>query len=195
MNPLHNAVLCILVLLTPRLQLTLVDTKQKIKTYHDCISYSFLFEGCCFAIFLCFLKHIKFDKNFVTKKPKQKIETWLVSIYSNKCLQNFFCQMKRQGSGSLKCFKTKVSRHSKIKYTYIIYIIISFINSETTALLHLTSLTEDVTNIDFHIPIWEIFSGFLSFFNLFHESLSEWNNSKIWETRKIFANIAPGNVR
>ena len=43
--------------------------------------------------------------------------------------------------------------------------------------------------------IWEIFSKFLIFCNLFHEPLGEWNNSKIWETRKIFANIARGNVR
>ena len=93
--------------------------------------------------------------------------------------------MKRQVSGSLSCFKTKDSRHSKIKYTYIIYIITSFINSETTALLHLTSFTEEVTNSGFNMPIWEIFSKFLRLCNLFHE----WNNSKIWETRKIFANI------
>ena len=112
-NPLHNAVLCIKVLLTSGLQLTLVDTKQKIKTYHDCIAYSFLFEGCfCFPIFLWFPKHIKLDQNFVTKKPKKKK-----------------------------------------------------------------------------------FSEFLRFCNLFHEPLGEWNNSKTWETRKIFANIARGNVR
>ena len=55
--------------------------------------------------------------------------------------------MKRQGCGSLRCFKTKDSRHSKFKYNYIIYITTSFINSETTALLDLTSFTEDVTNI------------------------------------------------
>ena len=55
--------------------------------------------------------------------------------------------MKRQGYGSLRCFKTKDSRHSKFTDTCIIYIITSFINSETTALLDLTSFTEDVTNI------------------------------------------------
>ena len=73
-------------------------TIQKIKTYHDCIAYSFLFKGCfCFPIFPCFPKHTKFCRNFVTKKPKQKIETWrLVPIYGNKYLQNFSCQMKRQ---------------------------------------------------------------------------------------------------
>ena len=43
--------------------------------------------------------------------------------------------------------------------------------------------------------IWEIFSEFLIFWNLFHEPLGEINSSKIWETRKIFANIARGNVR
>ena len=43
--------------------------------------------------------------------------------------------------------------------------------------------------------IWEIFSEFFIFCNLFHESLGELNNSKIWETRKIFANIARGSVR
>ena len=43
--------------------------------------------------------------------------------------------------------------------------------------------------------IWEIFSEFLIFCNLFHEPLGERNNSKILETRKIFANIARGNVR
>ena len=79
--------------------MTLADTKQKIKTYHDCIAYFFLFEGSfCFSTFPCFPKHIKFGQNFVTKKPKQKTETWrLVPIYGNKCLQNFSCQMKRQG--------------------------------------------------------------------------------------------------
>ena len=142
-----------------------------------------------------FSNHVKFDQNFVTKKPKQNVETWLVPIYGNKCLQNFSCQMRQQGQGSPKCFKTKDSRHSKTKYTYIIYIITSFINSETTALLHLTSFTEDVTNISFHMPIWGIFSQFLRFFNLFHEPLGKGNNSKIWEMRKIFANITRGNVR
>ena len=43
--------------------------------------------------------------------------------------------------------------------------------------------------------IWEIFSEFLIFCNLFHEPLGDLNNSKISETRKIFANIARGNVR
>ena len=62
--------------------------------------------------------------------------------------------------GLPKVFQTKDSRHSKIKYTYLIYIITSFINSETTALLHLTSFTEDVTNIGFHMPIWEILQLF-----------------------------------
>ena len=99
-----------------------------------------------------FSNHVKFDQNFVTKKPKQNVETWLVPIYGNKCLQNFSCQMKQQGQGSPKCFKTKDSRHSKTKYTYIIYIITSFINSETTALPYFTSFTEDVTNIGLHIP-------------------------------------------
>ena len=119
------------------------------------MAYSFLFEGCfCFPLFPCFTKHIKFDQNFVTKKPEQKTETWrLVPIYGNKCLQNFSCQMKRQGYRTLRCFKTQDSRHSKIKYTYIIYIITSFTNSETTAFLQLTSFTEDVTNIGFHMPI------------------------------------------
>ena len=154
------------------------------------------YEGCfCFPIFLCFPKHIKFDQNFVAKKPTQKIETWLVPTYGNKCFQNFSCQMKWKGWSTLRCFKTKDSRHNKIKYTCIIYIITSFINSETTALLHLTSFTKDVTNTGFHMPISEIFSKFLISCKLFHEPLSQWNNSKIWETRKIFANIVRGNVR
>ena len=42
--------------------------------------------------------------------------------------------------------------------------------------------------------IWEIFSEFLIFCNLFHKPSGEWNNSKIWETRKTFANIARDNV-
>ena len=41
--------------------------------------------------------------------------------------------------------KTKDSRHSKIKDTFIIRILTSFINSETIALLHLTSFTEGVS--------------------------------------------------
>ena len=43
--------------------------------------------------------------------------------------------------------------------------------------------------------IWEIFSYFLIFCNLFHGPLGERNNSKIWETRKIFANIASHCVK
>ena len=43
--------------------------------------------------------------------------------------------------------------------------------------------------------IWEIFSEFLIFCNLFHEPFGEPNNSKIQEPREIFANIARGNVR
>ena len=46
-------------------------------------------------------------------------------------------------------------------------------NSETTTLQHLTPFTEDVTNIGFNIPIWEIFSEFLRFCNLFQEPLGE----------------------
>ena len=42
-------------------------------------------------------------------------------------------------------FQTKDSNHSKIKYTSICHLChTSFINSETTALLHLTSFTEGV---------------------------------------------------
>ena len=69
-------------------QLTLADTKQRIKAHHDCIAYSVFSEGCfCFPIFPCFPKHIKFGQNFVTKNPKQKIETWrLVPMNENKYL-------------------------------------------------------------------------------------------------------------
>ena len=88
------------------------------------------------------------NQNFITKKPKQKIETWLVPIYGNECLQNFPCQMKRQGKGTLRCFKTKDSRHSKIKYTYIIYIIhlyqsskFEFVNSGRVAQKNETKAT------------------------------------------------------
>ena len=55
----------------------------------------------------------------------------------------------------------------------MINIATSFIHSETTALLHLTSFTEVVTNIGFHMAIWETFSEFLGFFNLFHNPIGE----------------------
>ena len=42
--------------------------------------------------------------------------------------------------------------------------------------------------------IWEIFSELPIFCNLFHELLDDWNNSKIPQTRKVFANIALGNI-
>ena len=42
--------------------------------------------------------------------------------------------------------------------------------------------------------IWEIFSERLMFCN-FRRRLGEWNNSKTWETRIIFANIERGNLR
>ena len=165
MNSITRCCILYLSFINIRASTDLSRHEGKIKTYHDCIAYSFLLEGCFFfPIFLCFPKRIKFDQNFVTKKPKQEIEIWLAPIYGNKCLQILGC---------LRCFKTKGSRHCKIKCTYIIYIITSFVNSETIALLHLTSFTEDVTNIGFHMPIWEIFSEFLRFCNLFHEPLGE----------------------
>ena len=37
--------------------------------------------------------------------------------------------------------------------------------------------------------VFEIFSMFLIFCNLFHDNLDDWSNIKIWETRKIFANV------
>ena len=37
--------------------------------------------------------------------------------------------------------------------------------------------------------VCEIFTEFLIFCNLFDVSLGEWNNSKIWQTRKIFASM------
>ena len=43
--------------------------------------------------------------------------------------------------------------------------------------------------------ILEIFSEFLIFRNIFREPLGKWNNSKIWEGRKVFANIAQRNAR
>ena len=65
-----------------------------------------------------------------------------------------------------RCFKTKDLRHSKIN-TYVICMITSFIDSEITALLHLTSFTEGVTSIGFHMPIWEIFPSFSDFATYF----------------------------
>ena len=68
-------------------------------------------------------------------------------------LPDFFLPNETTKVREPKVFQTKGSRHNKMKYTYIIFIITSFINSETTALLHLMSFTEDVTNIAFHMPI------------------------------------------
>ena len=42
--------------------------------------------------------------------------------------------------------------------------------------------------------IWKIFSEFVIFCNLIRDILFEWINNKKWETSKIFANIARGNV-
>ena len=42
--------------------------------------------------------------------------------------------------------------------------------------------------------IWDILPEILISCNLLHELLRDRNNSKLWETRKIFANIARGNV-
>ena len=55
--------------------------------------------------------------------------------------------------------------------------------------------TESSCNRTVPSAIWEIFPEFLLFFNLFHEPLYESNNSKIWETRKLFANIERSNMR
>ena len=42
------------------------------------------------------------------------------------------------------------------------------------------------------VQYWKRVSHILQ---LISRALGEWNNSKIWETRKIFTNIAQGNVR
>ena len=57
-------------------------------------------------------------------------------------------------------------------------------------LLHIICITVTLSSCYRTVPsaIWEIISEFLIFCDLFHEPLSEWNNSKIWETRKIFPN-------
>ena len=97
---LENAVLCIQVLLTPGLQPTLVDTKKKKSKLTTIASHIFFFSKAVsvFPFFLDFSSITKFGQNFVTKKPKQKIETWrLVPTYGNKYLQNLSCKMGRQG--------------------------------------------------------------------------------------------------
>ena len=38
--------------------------------------------------------------------------------------------------------------------------------------------------------IRQIFNEFLIFCDLFHKPIREWNNGKIWETSKVFVNIA-----
>ena len=59
---LDNAVLCILVLLTPGLQLTLVATKKN-KTFHDYMAYSFLSKAVfVFPTFLAFPSILKSTK-------------------------------------------------------------------------------------------------------------------------------------
>ena len=37
---------------------------------------------------------------------------------------------------------------------------------------------------------WQIFYKFLLFFDLLHEPLGEWKNSKLWEMSKLFIIIA-----
>ena len=73
--------------------------EKKIKLVTIASHIYFLFEGCfCFPTIPNFPKHIKFGQNFVTKKPKQKIETSrLVPTYRNKYLQNYYGQMMGQG--------------------------------------------------------------------------------------------------
>ena len=41
----------------------------------------------------------------------------------------------------------------------------------------------------------QYFPNFSYFADLFHEPLGEWNNSKIWETRKILAILCEINLR
>ena len=36
------------------------------------------------------------------------------------------------------------------------------------------------------------YANFVIFYDLFHQRLGEWNNSKKWETSEIFLNIAQG---
>ena len=59
---------------------------------------------------------------------------------------------------------------------FVIFFVIFWVSLEWIACCYRT-----VSNV-----IWEIFSEFFIFCKLFHEPLGDWNNSKIWGTRKIF---------
>ena len=77
-------------------------------------------------------------------------------------------------------------KHFKIRYEYI-KSKISIISLTIPLYWNISTSYRTVPS-----PIWEIFSQFLIFWNLFHEPLGEWNSSKIWETWKIFADIVRG---
>ena len=65
-------------------------------------------------------------------------------------------------------------------------------------LAHISPVLNPVTISYRTVPstIWPIFSKFLVFCRRFHiEPLDEWNNSKIWGTRKILAILYEGNMQ
>ena len=68
LNPIRQCCTVYLSFVNTRASTDLSRYKEKIKTCHDCIAYSFLFEDCfCFLVSPCFPKHIKFGQNFVHK--------------------------------------------------------------------------------------------------------------------------------
>ena len=120
---------------------------------------------------------LTFQDHWITSDPKFS-KTYNVSfVHSN---QSIF----------LKKYLTDKSHLYLIKNKIVIFPLFQPIKLQIFCILTISSCYRTVPS-----AIWEIFSEFLIFCNLFHEPLGEWNNSKIWETRKIFANIARGNVR
>ena len=128
----------------------------------------------------------------------QNIDNWRLSIWKNKFIINFIIHQSNVDkiyvyANDLYDAKYQfLINKQKVQAQSILMILKLLCNTSMIWMIFIKTCScyRTVTS-----AIWEIFSEFLIFCNLFYEPLGELNNSKIWETRKIFANIARSNVR
>ena len=125
----------------------------------------------------------------VWKTPwwKEIIHTWVKSRFVRQCL----CEDNLHIMRKEESFNEKIRRITP-HFFYIwtsIFISTAVLIITNQSCVKICSCYRTVLR-----AIWQIFSGFFMFCNLFHEPLAEWSNSKIWETRTIIANIARSNM-
>lgn len=120
-----------------------------------------------------------------------KLFCWISNLttdYSNRKLKLIWNDMKATPTFCISC------PHLLVMYLYYCFFVFQFMIVIVRIILINFVIIFVLRKICISYPRmrsakWQIFYEFLMFSNLFHKPLDEWNNDKIWETSKVFANI------